>query len=115
MGQSLRLEAAHGVGAGGVPVRALPAHDDSHGGVLGKTFGIIGVIVASQAAVNGLSEQRDQVVLDVTSGTAFLEIVGGDGGKVQGIIKLSEGQQSGVGGDVGTAKLQPDFGVELEQ
>ncbi len=57
---------------------------------------------------------RDQVVSDVAAGTAFLEIVGGDGGKVQGIIKLSEGQQSGVGGDGGTAKRQLDFGVELE-
>ena len=57
---------------------------------------------------------RDQVVSDVAAGTALLEIVGGDGGKAQGIIKLSEGQEAGVGGDGGAAKLQLDFGVELE-
>ena len=44
----------------------------------------------------------------------FLEIVGGYGGKAQGIIQLSNGQESGVGSDGGTVKLQPDFGVELE-
>jgi hypothetical protein len=29
---------------------------------LGKTFGIVDVIVAGQTAVDGLSEQRDEVV-----------------------------------------------------
>ena len=65
-----------------------PAHDNSHGWVLGKTFCIVGIIVAGQA--------------DVAAGTAFLEIVGGYGGKVQGVIQFSECQQSGVGGDGGT-------------
>ena len=54
------------------------------------------------------------MVSDVTAGTAFLEIVGGDGGEGQGIVKLSEGQQTGVGGDGSATKLQADFGVELE-
>ncbi len=35
-------------------------------------------------------------------------------GKAQGIIKLSNGQESGVGSDGGTVKLQTDLGVELE-
>ena len=30
---------------------------------------------------------------------------------VQGVIKLSEGQQSGVGGDGRTVEFQADFGV----
>ena len=54
------------------------------------------------------------MVSDVAAGTAFLEIVGGYGGKVQGVIQLSECQQSGIGSDGGTVKLQTDFGVELE-
>ena len=67
-----------------------------------RRFCIVGIIVAGQAAVDGLAEQRDQVVADVAAGTAFLEIVGGYGGKAQGIIQFSECQQSGVGGDGGT-------------
>ena len=43
----------------------------------------VGIIVAGQAAVDGLAEQRNQVVADVAAGTALLEIVGGDRGKVQ--------------------------------
>ena len=55
-----------------------------------------------------------QVVEDIASSTAFPEVVAGDTGQVQGVFKLSEGQQSGVGGDGNTVKLQVDFGVELE-
>ena len=81
---------------------------------MGKTFGIVGVIITSQATVDGLSEQRDEVVSDVATGAAFLEIVAGDMGKAQGIIQLSNGQESGVGGDGSTVKCQAGFGVELE-
>jgi hypothetical protein len=55
---------------------------------LGKTFSIVGVIITSQATVDGLSEQRDQVVSDIPVGTTFLEIVRGNVGKAQGIIQL---------------------------
>ena len=41
------------------------------------------------------------MVSDVAAGTAFLEIVRGYGGEVQGVIQFSECQQSGVGGDGG--------------
>ena len=92
----------------------MPTHDNSHGWVLGKTFCIVGIIVAGQAAVDGLAEQRDQVVADVAAGTAFLEIVGCYGDKVQGVIQFSEGQESGVGGDGGTMELQPNLRLELE-
>ena len=55
-----------------------------------------------------------RVVSDVATGAAFLEIVGSNMGKAQGIIQLSNGQESGIGSDGGTVKLQTDFGVELE-
>ena len=96
LSHSLRLKTAHGVGSGGVAISTLPAYDNSHGWVLGKTFCIVGIILAGQAAVDGLAEQRDQVVADVAAGTAFLEIVGGSGGKVQGVIQFSECPQSGL-------------------
>jgi len=51
---------------------------------------------------------------DVAAGTAFLEIVGGDEGKIQRVIQFSEGKESGVGGDGGTMELQPDLGIELD-
>jgi hypothetical protein len=72
---------------------------------LGKTFRIVGIVVAGKAAVDRLSEQRDEVVSDVATGAAFLDIVGSNMGKAQGIIQLSNGQESGVGSDGGTVKL----------
>jgi hypothetical protein len=96
LGQGLRLKTPHLAGASGVAVWALPAHDNSHGWVLGKTHCVIGVVVAGKAAVDRLSEQRNQVVADISSGTALLEVVLSDIGKAQGIIKLSKGKKTSV-------------------
>ena len=54
------------------------------------------------------------MVLDVPAGASFLEVVGGYPGKAQAFIQFSDGQKPGVGGDGGTVKFQPDFGVELK-
>ena len=54
------------------------------------------------------------MVSDVATGAAFLEIAAGDMGKAQDIIQLSNGQESGVGGDGSTVKFQADFAVVLE-
>ena len=42
----LGLEPTHLAGAGRLPVRAFAANDYSHGWVLGKSIGIIGVVVS---------------------------------------------------------------------
>ena len=114
LGQELRLEPAHLTGAGSLAFRALPSHDYSHGWVLGQAVGIVDVVVASQATEDRLAQQRNQVVTDIATSAAVLEVIAGDTRKAKGLIKLSEGQQSGVGGDGGTVKFQADFGVELE-
>src|SRR5918999_2480696 len=71
-------------------------------------------VVASQAAVDGLPEQRNEVVLDVPAGAAFLEVVARRAGQGQGFIQFPEGQEAGVGGDGRALKFQADFGVEME-
>ena len=96
----------------GFPPRISPCPLSRHW----KSVG--GIIVASRTALDGLPEQRDQVVADadsiVASGTAFLESAAGSVGQTQGVIQFSEGQESSVGGNGSTARLQPDFRVELE-
>jgi hypothetical protein len=90
------------------------AYLHSFGWVQGKRFGIIGVIVTGQTAVDELSEQRNEVASDISAGTAFREIAGSDMGQAQGIIQFSIGQMSRAGGDSGAAKFQADLGVELD-
>ena len=51
------------------------------------------------------------MVLDVVASAVVLEIVAGDTGQVQGVIKLSEGQQSGIRGDGGAVKFQGTLGL----
>ena len=59
---------------------------------LGKTFCIVGVMKTSQANVDGLVEQWDEMVPDVATVAAFLEISTGSVGQEQGVIKLSDCQ-----------------------
>ena len=73
----------------------------------------MGVVIARQSTEDGLAQQRNQVVLDVAAGAVVLEIVAGDTGKGEGLIKLSEGQQSGVRGDGGTVKFRGALGLNL--
>ena len=54
------------------------------------------------------------MVEDIASGTAFPGVVTRDAGQVQGVIKRSECQQSGVGGDGNTVEFPADLEVELE-
>ncbi len=54
------------------------------------------------------------MVEDITSGTAFLEVVLSDFGKAQGIIKLSKCKKTSVGSDGRAVEFQAYFGVELE-
>ena len=96
LGQELRLEPAHLTGAGSLAFLALPSHDYSHGWVLGQAVGIVDVVVASQATEDRLAQQRNQVVADIASGTALLEVVLSDIGKAQGTIKLSKGKKTSV-------------------
>jgi hypothetical protein len=73
-----------------------------------------GVIVASLAAVGGLSEHRNRMVADIAGDTAFLKIIAGDIAQAQNSIQSSDGQESDVGGDGGTVKFQAGVEVEFE-
>ena len=55
--------------------------------------------VASQATEDRLAQQRNQVVEDIATSAAVLEVVLSDFGKAQGIIKLSKSKKTSVGGD----------------
>jgi len=96
----------HLAGAGNFPVRAFPAHDNSHGRVLGKAVGIIGVIVSSEPTEDRLSQQSDELVADVFTRSTLFEEVVGRVGQAQSVIKFSACQQSCVPSD-GSAPENP--------
>ena len=114
LGKHLRLEPAHGIGACCLSLGASPSNDDSHGGVLGQPFSIVGVLVAGQTAVHRLPEQRHQLVLHVATAPALLQTGSCRLRQSQGIIQLTACQESGVRGDGSATKFQADSAVELE-
>ena len=59
------LEAALLAGRGGLPVDALAADDGAHRGVTREPFGVVGVFVAGEAAVDCLVEQAEQPMPNV--------------------------------------------------
>ena len=114
LGKHLRLEPAHGIGACCLSLGALPSNDDSHGGVLGQPFSIIGVLVAGNAAVHRLLELGHQLVLDVATAPALLQTGSRRPRQSQGIIQFAACQESGVRGDGSATNFQADYAVELE-
>ena len=51
------------------------------------------------------------MVLDVMASAVVLEIVAGDTGQVQSVIKLPKGQKSSIRDDGGAVKFQADLGL----
>jgi hypothetical protein len=93
--------------------RALPSYYHYYAGLADKILGV-DVLISSQAAVDGLSEQRHQLVSDVAAGAALMKVMGGSFCQPKGLIKLTAGKESSIGCDNGAAKLYPDFGVEFQ-
>jgi hypothetical protein len=64
--QPLGLEAAHLAARRRRAIESLPADDGAHGGVAGEPFGIVDVLVTSEATVGRLSQETEQPVANCT-------------------------------------------------
>ena len=72
--EDLRLEPVERRGERDARVPALARGQHPKGGILGQPLGVVGVLVASQAAVDGLAEQIRQGKLAVASGAGMGEV-----------------------------------------
>ena len=115
LGKRLGLEPAHSVGAGGRSLRTTsPSNDHPHRRIVGQPFSVVGILVARQTTVHRLPEKAHQSVLHVATAPTLLQTLTRRLRQSQCIIQLATGQQSGVRGDGGTAKLQSYTAVETE-
>ncbi len=71
---------------------------------------VVGVLVASQAAVNGLAEQTRQRELKGASGAGIGEVPLDQGAQAEPLVQLTRQQQPGIGGHRRTPELHPDPG-----
>ncbi len=96
--QHVGLKPAHLAGGGGGAFPGSPAHDLPHRRINRQSFGIIGILVTGQAAVDRLTQKPHQSVLDVLSGAPILEQRAGHCRQAQRLIQFPVDQQSRVAG-----------------
>ena len=112
--QPLRLEAAHLAGRGGRPGDRPVADHPAHRRIAAQPVGVVHVLVAGQPPEHRLAQQADQPMATVLAGARVGQRIGTRVGQAQRVIQLAIGQQPGIGGDRGAAKLQHQTTVEIE-
>ena len=94
---------------------ACPAtHDVAHRWVDGQPLGVVDIFVACQSAADLLAQQCREGVLFVLAGAAVTEQTIRQFSESDFFVKLSAGQQPGVGCDLATKKLELQAAVELD-
>jgi hypothetical protein len=85
-GQS--LEAAHLAGRGSRAVEAVAIHHNTHRRIVGKTIGIVDILVAGETAKYRLTEQPRQQMPGVLAPATFRERRPCQIGQPEGVLKL---------------------------
>src|SRR5207249_11104723 len=65
----------------------------------GQSLGVVGVLVASKAAVDRLAEEIRQRKLPIVSGARISEVPFDEGVKAETFVQLAREQQPSIGGD----------------
>ena len=81
---------------------------------MAQALGIVHVFVSGEPPKHGLPQQTDQHMTAVLAGARVGEQVARYGAETEDIVKFTIGQQSGIRGDNGAAKLQRQPAVEIE-
>jgi hypothetical protein len=83
-------------------------------GILGQPLGVVGILVAGQAAVDSLAEEVGQGELAIASRAGIGEVAFDQLGRAEALVQLPGQQQPGVGGHRRAPELHAELGVERE-
>jgi len=98
-----------------VPGQSIALTDQPvHRRITSQTIGVVHILVATEVAKDGLAKQSCHRVLAVLAGAWIDELVANHIRQPEGVIELSVGKQSGVGGDPGTVEFKLQAAVEIE-
>jgi len=110
----LRLETPHLAWRSRAGQRRLAAHDPTHRRIMTQPFGIVHVLVASETAKHRLPQQANQRMATILARARIGDHLACEHRQSKRVIELAIGQQSSIGGDDGTAKLQQQAAVKIE-
>jgi hypothetical protein len=113
-GEPSSLEAAHLARWGGTAMSRLTADDPAHRRIMAQTLGVVHIFVSGKAAKHGLPQHSDESVPAILAGPCVREAVAGHRGQAERVIDFPVGQQSGIRGHDGAAKLEHQTAVEIE-
>jgi hypothetical protein len=82
--------------------------------IAAETLGIIDILVAGQATVDGLAQEGQEAVLGVQPGARVQQAAHGGAGQSEGVVEFAVGKESGVTGDGRTVELELDFAIKID-
>ena len=82
--------------------------------ITSQAVGVVHVLIATEAAEDGLAKQSCQRMPAVLAGARVNETIANHVGQPERVIEFTIGEPSGVGGDPGTMKLKLQAAVEIE-
>ncbi len=101
-------------GRGGLLCNGATTDNPAHRRITSQAIGVVHVLIATEAAEDGLTKQSRHRVLAVLAGARVNELIANHVRQPEGVIELTVGKQSGVGGDPGTMELKLQAAVEIE-
>ena len=110
--QPLGLEPPHLAAGSCRTIEPLTADDGTHRGVVGKSLGVVHVLVAGEPTEHRLAEQTAQVVACVTATAAVEELRDRHVGEPKGVVQLAVGEKAAIRGDPCSLQLELDPAVE---
>ena len=112
--QPLGLEPPHLAGRGRIALDRLAADDPAHRRITSQPVGVVDVLVSGKPTEHRLAQHAHQIVATVPARAPVNQVLLRDGHQAERVIELAIGQQSGIGGDARTVKLQLETAVEIE-
>ena len=79
-----------------------------------QALGIVHVLVSGKPTEHGLPQHTDQRMAAVLASARVGEHLARHRGQTERVVKFAIGEQSGIGGDHGAAKLEHQAAVEIE-
>lgn len=113
-GEPLCLEAAHLARRGRADMRRLAADDPAHRRIVTQELGVVHILVSSEAAKHRLPQHSDESMPAILTGPCVREPLTCHRCRAERVVEFPVGQQSGVGGDDRTTKLEHQSAVEIE-
>jgi hypothetical protein len=89
------------------------ADHGAHRGIDAQALGVVEILVAGQAAEEGLSQESHKAVACVPTGPWVVQHVGSRIGELQGVVEFTVAQESGVAGYGGAVEFEAKAAVEL--